>query len=57
MIPANSSGRPIIWRSQERVTSSSSCEAGEARQSSAFASKAAESISPKMPGAEVEVAK
>ena len=57
MIPENASGRPIIWRSHDRATSSSSCAAGAARQSSAFPSKAAESSSPKMPGAEVEVAK
>src|ERR1044072_10040616 len=49
--------RPNIWRNQSSVTSSSSVEAGEVRQSIDLTSKAALSNSPKIPGAEVDVAK
>src|SRR5947209_10438297 len=57
MMPSKSAGNPISCRSQSSATSSSSVEAGEVRQSIALVSKAAESSSPKMPGAEEEVAK
>jgi hypothetical protein len=57
MTPPNCSGSPINCRSQSSATSSSSVEAGDVRHSIAFASKAAESISPRMPGPEADVAK
>ena len=51
--------RAIVERSssQSSTTSSNSVEAGDVRQSIDFTSKAALNNSPKIPGAEVEVAK
>ncbi len=57
MMPSNSSGKPINCRSQSSDTSSISVEAGEERQSMPFMLKAAARSSPKMPGAEAEMAK
>ncbi len=57
MTPKRPAGRPSICRSQSRTTSSSSVAAGELRQSMPFTLKAAESISPRMPGVEEEIAK
>src|SRR5207302_4256272 len=48
---------PIICRSQSSTTSSSSVAAGEVRHNIDFTSNAALSNSPKLPGADVEVAK
>jgi hypothetical protein len=57
MIPVIPASRPIICRSQSSVTSSNSVDAGEVRHSIALLSNAALRSSPKIPGAEVEVAK
>ena len=57
MTPNRPAGRPSICRSQSSTTSSSSVAAGELRQSMPFTLKAAESISPRMPGVEDEIAK
>src|SRR6266446_10432585 len=57
MMPLMPESRPIICRNQSSTTSSSSVEAGDVRQSIDFTSKAELNNSPKIPGAEVEVAK
>ena len=57
MAPKRGSGSPMAWRSQSSVTSSSSVAAGPVRHNIAFELKAAESSSPRMPGADDELAK
>ena len=57
MTPKRGSGRPMAWRSQSRVTSSSSVAAGAVFQIIALALKAAASISPRIPGPDDELAK
>jgi hypothetical protein len=57
MMPKNSSGRPSHWRSQPRVTCSSSTPAGEDFQTMPLALMAEASNSPRMPGAEAETLK
>src|SRR3981081_2298924 len=57
MMPLNPESRASICRSQSSTTSSSSVDAGDVRHNMDFTSKAALNNSPKIPGAEVEVAK
>ena len=55
--PSNPGGSPTSWRSQSIVSSSSSVAAGELRHTMAFTFTAAASISPRIPGADPEMAK
>ena len=57
MMPSKDSGKPIISRSHLRATSSSSVAAGAVFQSIALTLNAAQSSSPKMPGADDEIEK
>ena len=57
MCPCQPSGRPSSWRTQSTVRSSSSVDAGEARQVSATWFIAAQSSSARIPGSDAVTAK